>query len=162
MEILPEIGLTQESKEFINGLLPLIDSSLCHCEEEKEMFVDALVPIIEATQMVREADSGIETDVDVDFNLINARKEYKENLKKLQNNLDLTGWLLEIIKILSLMVLGRSREYEDRVSEFLERAITVRNDLKSLAISGQEDIVSMNYEIMISNSKDNKTWNPTI
>ena len=161
MQILPEIGLTQETKEFIDGFLLLIEQSLSDCDIAYERFASALAPVIEAEQMVREANSEAETDIDVDFKLITARKEHKNDVVNLRACLSLAQWLLKILDLTSLMVLGRSRECEDKVSELGERLVKTISNLENFVVSGQNEIDGMNYETLINNSTS-KTWNPLI
>lgn len=155
MHEIKDIDLTESEKDFLGGLLELVERNLgfdgtnniAGC---REYFLSAMEPLIEAKQMVCEVDSGgILKDkdgnfIDVDLKLAIAQTEYKNTVIELKRNLNIVNELNNILDIASRIVLGKNHKYSKRITELKKHIKSIIFELNRYLVSGQKDVDGIN------------------
>ena len=157
MHEIKDTDLIKEEKEFIEGILSLIE----HTFEYGDIwylsyyFASALQPIIEAEELVLEAGAGgyefndkdgNSMEIDVDLNLLIAQTDYKNFVVKIKRTLYIVNKLNSLLDTVSHIVHGKQHEYAEKIIELKKHVDTAILELNEDIISGQKDIDEIDKE----------------
>lgn len=147
--------LVESERNFVENLLDIVERELSfdgtnNIPGSHEYSPSALEPLIEAEQMIREADGGVEVTgkdgnlIDVDLKLAVAQIDYKNDVAQLKRNLGIANELSVILDIIDRVTLDKENEYYRRVTELrisVEKAIT---DLNEGIATGEKVVEEIN------------------
>ena len=147
-----ETDLTEAEKTFIDGLLELFNlnfdyggmgDTLGECLYFLQSnFYDSLNSLAEAEASLRSAPSG--EIAEAESNLIGLQTEFKNDIVRLERNLNIANELNEILDIAFRVVSGRHKEYSDKVIALKNEVREAIVNLKKYLADGEKEIAEIN------------------
>ena len=134
MHQIKDTELTASEKYFIENSLRLIDDTFSvfvdynvDVENIDVYFASALQPIIDAQELVRDANSGVDVvdrtgnPIDVDFKLTTAETEYQNFIVEIKRAHGVVSEMKNILDGIYHVAQGKQSEYLPKMDEMKER-----------------------------------------